>query len=160
MKNYFSMVTKKDGNLHRNPVSLLKQRLMRINTQLLMTASSFFLAVIGLTLTFLATEITGFLQISSGVFQLFVQILGALYLGFAFLNWMAKGSIMGGIYNRPIAISNLAHFLIGSLTLIKDLIHHPDRAWAVWIIAGLYTIFALLFGKVVFTSPATDVKKT
>ena len=35
------------------------------------------------------------------------------------LNWMAKGTLIGGIYNKPIAIGNFTHFTIGGLALIK-----------------------------------------
>jgi len=31
-----------------------------------------------------------------------MQIIGSFYFAFAILNWMSKGSIIGGIYNRPI----------------------------------------------------------
>jgi hypothetical protein len=30
-----------------------------------------------------------------------VQLYGAMLLGFAVVNWLAKDSLIGGIYNRP-----------------------------------------------------------
>jgi hypothetical protein len=127
---------------------------MRINTKLIMTASAISLAIIGLGLTFLATEIADYFLISSTVsFQLIIQVLGGLYFAFAMLNWMAKGSVIGGIYNRPIVIANFSHFLIGGLALIKGLINRPDLPSAFWIIAGLYFVFAILFGILLFRSP-------
>ena len=44
-----------------------------------------------------------------------MQIIGSLYFALAILNWMSKGSFIGGIYNRPIAIANLTHFVIAGL---------------------------------------------
>jgi hypothetical protein len=127
-----------------------------MNTKLLMAASAISLAVIGLGLTFLATEIANYFLLSSTIlFQLFIQILGALYFAFAMLNWMAKGNVIGGIYNRPIAIANFTHFLIGGLALIKSLIKHPELPGTIWTIAGVYLIFALLFGMVFFRSPVS-----
>jgi hypothetical protein len=83
---------------------------------------------------------------------------GALYLGFAMLNWMAQGNIIGGIYSRPVAIGNLAHFTIGALTLLKSVIagqHSPE----VMIGAAVYTTFAALFAHVAFAhSPRTRVE--
>ena len=133
----------------------LKQ-LMKMNTKLLMASSALLLATIGLGLTFLAREIADyFLPGSLITFQLLIQVLGALYFAFAMLNWMAKGSVIGGIYNRPIAIANFTHFLIGGLALMKGLVNHPDLPWAIWTVTGLYLIFALLFGIVFFRSPVS-----
>jgi hypothetical protein len=73
------------------------------------------------------------------------------------LNWMAKGSIIGGIYNRPIAIANFTHFVMGTLVLLKAL----DSAlpWWLWALAGFYSIFAVLFAFLLFRHPANHKRK-
>jgi protein-S-isoprenylcysteine O-methyltransferase Ste14 len=125
-----------------------------MDTKLLMSSSAISLAIIGLGMTFFPKEIADKLLLDSTVtFQLILQVLGALYFAFAMLNWMAKGNAMGGIYNRPIVIANVAHYLIGGLALMKGLINHPDLPWAIWVMAGLYFIFALFFGILLFRSP-------
>jgi hypothetical protein len=130
-----------------------------MNTKLIMTLSALFLALIGLTLTFLPEEIMKLAGVpSSKTFLLILQILGALYFGFALLNWMAKGSTIGGIYNRPISIANFTHFLIGGLALIKGLMNNLDLPFVVWILTGLYSIFAVLFGFVFSRNPVSDKK--
>lgn len=117
-----------------------------MNTKLIMTLSAVFLAVTGIGLTFLPNEIAGLIGLSSSKpFQFILQLLGALFLAFAMLNWMSKGSIIGGIYNRPIALANFTHFLIGALTLIKVLMSNPGLPYEVWILTGIYSIFAVLF---------------
>lgn len=127
-----------------------------MNTKLIMTASAFLLAVIGLGLTFTGSEIATYLLIgSTPALQLLVQLLGALYVAFALLNWMARGAVMGGIYNRPIAIANFAHFLIGALALLKGLASHPGLPGVLWVLAGFYSLFALLFGAVFFRAPVS-----
>lgn len=126
-----------------------------------MASTAVLLALMGLCLTFLPGEIAGyFLPGSTIIWQLFIQVLGALYLAFAMLNWMTKENVMGGIYNRPIAIANLTHFLIGALALVKGLMKHPDLPWAVWTMAGLYALFALFFGMVFFRSPVRKKELT
>lgn len=133
--------------------------LMKMNTKLLMSSSAVSLGIIGLSLTFLAPEIAGYILVpSTTIVQLFIQLLGALYFAFAMLNWMAKGNVMGGIYNRPIAIANLTHFMVGGLALFKSLLNHPDLPYAIWAVAVLYIVFALLFGIVFFQSPASTKK--
>ena len=71
-----------------------------MNTKLLMSSSSLFLGIIGIVLTFLPDEILIYLAIETDVITILIlQILGSLYLGFGLLNWMAKGSFIGGIYS-------------------------------------------------------------
>jgi hypothetical protein len=125
-----------------------------MNTKLIMTASALFLAVLGISLTFLPREIadqTGICSAKS--FQLVLQITGALYFSFAMVNWMAKGAIIGGIYNKPIAIGNFTHFFIGALALIKAAANTSNLPAGVYLLTGPYAVFALLFGLVAFRDP-------
>jgi hypothetical protein len=127
---------------------------MKNVTKLIMTASALLLAIIVGGFTFAAPEIANYLlQNSTPTAPLIMQLLGALYFGFAMLNWMARGSIMGGIYNRPIVMANLAHFLIGSLAIIKTMINDSSLPTPVWIIGFFYAIFSILFAVIFFTSP-------
>jgi hypothetical protein len=127
-----------------------------MNTRLLMRASAAVLAVLGASATFLPHEILVRAGTSPvGFTPVLVQMAGALYLGFAMLNWMAQGSVMGGIYGRPVAIGNLAHFTIGALALLKLVL---AGQWVPEIVAGaaVYSVLAALFAVVAFgRSPAT-----
>ena len=128
-----------------------------MNTKLLMTLSAIFMAAIGVGLTFLPKEIADLTGIGpSKTLQLILQISGALYFAFAMLNWMAKGSIIGGIYNKPIATANFTHFVIGALALVKILINDHSLPYPIWTLAGIYSIFAVLFGLVFFGDPVSD----
>jgi hypothetical protein len=112
-----------------------------------MISSAVFLAITGVGLTFFPQEFTAYIGISPNVyFYLVIQVLGALYFGFAMINWMAKGSIVGGIYNRPIVIGNFAHFFIGGIALAKAVLANGNLPKAVWLVGGVYLIFAVLFG--------------
>ena len=129
-----------------------------MNTKLIMTISAVFLALAGISLTFFPNEIANQVGLGSEKpSQLLIQILGALYFGFAMLNWMAKGSIIGGIYNKPLVIANLSHFLIGGLALIKGLMRGGiDRSPLFMILAGVYIIFAILFGILFVRHPGNS----
>lgn len=125
-----------------------------MNTKLIMSASAVVLGVIGILLTFMAKEVAGYLlDNDSRISQVLMQVLGALFFAFAMLNWMSKGSYIGGIYNRPIAIANLTHFLVGGLALLKAVINDSSLLMIVWVLAGIYLIFALLFARIVFGTP-------
>jgi hypothetical protein len=127
-----------------------------MNTKILMIASAALMAVGGIALEFAPHDILNrFGAASDGVFPLFLQLIGALYLGFAMLNYMARGVLIGGIYSRPLATGNLAHFLIGALALIKYALS-AQNPMPVWITAIIYSILAILFGITMLTHPLKE----
>ena len=80
-------------------------------TKTLMIISSIFLAVNGVGFTFFPNEISVLLTNDDNHFSILIlQILGALYLGFSYINWMSKNSLIGGIYNKPLLIVNMLFF--------------------------------------------------
>jgi hypothetical protein len=130
-----------------------------MNTKLIMTTSAILLAVVGISLSFFPNEVAKYIGLEpTKTSQLVMQVLGALYFGFAMLNWMAKGSIIGGIYNKPLVVANLSHFLIGGLALIKGLMSISNPPYQLMILAGVYTVFGILFGILFVRHPANDAK--
>jgi hypothetical protein len=82
-----------------------------------MRLSSFFLVILGLAASFIPQEILAHYGArSSGLGVLLMQVVGALYLGFAVVNWMARDVLIGGIYARPVALGNFLHFGVVGLT--------------------------------------------
>lgn len=131
-----------------------------MNTKVLMISSCIFLGALGIALTFLPDEIISNLSITPNpITTLSLQLLGALYLGFAMLNWMAKGSLIGGIYNRPIAIGNFMHFAVGAMALIKIITKINTNTAVVIALTAFYSVFALLFAYVFRTNPSRIEKK-
>lgn len=122
-------------------------------TRLLMTISALTMGMAGIILSFLPHEILNYLSSTTGTIldPLILQILGALYFAFAMVNWTAKANLIGGIYARPIAIGNLAHFTVGALALIKG--YFSNHEMVVLILSIVYTVFAILFTIVFFTHP-------
>jgi hypothetical protein len=122
-----------------------------MKTKALMSASALMMAVLGLCASFLPQEILAhFGAEPRGLGVLLVQIVGALYLGFAMLNWMARANLIGGIYSRPVAVGNFLHFAVVAVTLLKAILS-GSRAAEVLGGAALYSIFAVWFGGVVFS---------
>ena len=125
-----------------------------------MTACAVLLAIIGLSLSFFSAELASLIDINmSKPLELLVQLLGALYFGFAMLNWMAKGSAIGGIYNRPMALANFAHFFSGGMALIKTVSNQPQQSAALWFLIIAYVLYAILFGYLLFFYTPTAAKK-
>jgi hypothetical protein len=128
-----------------------------MNTKLIMTLSAVTMAVIGIGLTFFPAEILQGLAVGSSTPLLIIlQLLGALYFGFAMLNWMTKGAVIGGIYNKPVSVANAAHFLIGGLALIKALINNPGSPCFLWALGCVYLVFAVCFGIIFNRHPANN----
>ncbi len=125
-----------------------------MKTKLLMISSALFCSIIGILLSFLPNEIAEYLSVEPTIITiLFLKILSALYLGFGILNWMAKGTLIGGIYNRPIAIGNFMHFAVGAITLIKEIPNIQTHSEIIIFLTVFYLIFALLFAYVFMTNP-------
>jgi len=125
-----------------------------MRTKLLMTSSALFCGIIGILLSFLPNEIAEYLSVEPTIITiLFLQILGAIYLGFGILNWTAKGTLIGGIYNKPIALGNLMHFIVGAITLVKVISNVQTHREIIIFLTVFYVIFALLFVYVFKTNP-------
>ena len=113
-----------------------------MKSQWVMTASALFMGAIGLALTFAPGELLARSDVTPAhLVMVAAQIAGALYLGFAILNWMARESTIGGIYNRPLAMGNFTHFFVAGAALLKG---------GFWIAGAIYAIFAIAFGVLIF----------
>jgi len=139
---------------------LARLGLINLSTKLVMTLSAIFMAIIGILASFIPHEILTFVGLPTHQpLPQLIQVLGAMYFAFAMLNWMSKGSIIGGIYNRPTATANWTHFVIAGLALIKGILSDPDHSYVMWSLAIIYSMFAILFGIVLFKRPATEIEK-
>jgi hypothetical protein len=127
-------------------------------TKTLLAASAAFMAACAVGCLFAPQELLAYFDVPrNSAALLFVQLLAATMGGLAVANWMAKGSRMGGIYNRPLALANLFHFAVGAITLVKAFV--AGTMPAAFAIATLfYCVFAIAFAAVVFgRSPADTV---
>lgn len=125
-----------------------------MNTKILMLLSVVFLGLIGILLSFFTKEVdTFFNSDSNNVSVLFLQLTSALYLGFALMNWMAKDSRIGGIYNRPIVIGNLMNFGVGTIALMKIVPKIELHKEFIIGLAIFYAIFTICFAIVFKTNP-------
>lgn len=125
-----------------------------MNTKLIMTVSSITLGGTGLILIFGPDFVLRNLNIDPNPTSILLgQVIGGLYFGYSMLNWMTKESLIGGIYNRPIAIANFTHFLIAGLSIIKKLISDPGIPKVLWIAGAVYLVFGLLFIVILFRHP-------
>ena len=112
------------------------------------------LAACGLALTFFPDEFAENLGLPDRAsVMLLIQVIGAMYFGFAMLNWMSRRSLIGGIYNRPIAIANMTHFLMVGIALTKLMLGRAALPRAFWVVTVVYVVYALIFGWLLFRTP-------
>ncbi|MDH3431320.1 MAG: hypothetical protein OEM60_15155 [Gammaproteobacteria bacterium] len=123
-----------------------------MQTKILMMLSAVFLALLGLATSYWPDKVLGMHgTVPDNATLLLIQMMGALYLGFAILNWTARGVLIGGIYARPLALGNLLHFAMVAVMLIKAAIKFGAVPLATS--AVVFSAFAIWFGVVLFTSP-------
>ena len=121
-------------------------------TRALMISSAALMAAAGLVTSFAPGEVLATHgSTPDNATLLLIQMMGALYLGFALLNWGARGVLIGGIYARPVAAGNFLHFAIVGVTLTKAALVFGALPLA--ISAFVFSFFAAWFGLVLFRSP-------
>lgn len=119
----------------------------------LLLSSSAFLAILGFMGTFIPAESLILADIDPlPETVIMFQMMGGLYFGFALLNWMSRESPMGGIYGKPLATSNLVHFMVVALMLLKE-VFQGDPGNGFLIISVLYAVFAVGFASTLFRDP-------
>jgi hypothetical protein len=121
-----------------------------VNSRILMSSAAALLAAGGFACTFAPAELVAAagLAVAPAPILLVVQALGAAWLGFALLDWHARGAPFGGIYGRPVALGNFLHFTVIATALAKAATSTP--AGPLWLATLLAATFALAFGWLLF----------
>lgn len=123
-------------------------------TKIIMFSSALLLGFSGLILTFFPDELAeSFGEPENRIVVMLLQIIGAMYFAFGMLNWMARKSRIGGIYNRPIAIANMTHFMMVGITMAKLKFSHAELSDAFWPVILVYILYAAVFIRILFTTP-------
>ncbi|RDW15135.1 multidrug DMT transporter permease [Oceanobacillus chungangensis] len=131
-----------------------------MKTNWLLSSSAVVMGFFGLVGTFLPEEISNILGISPlPITKVLIQIIGGLYLGFAMLNWFTRSARIGGIYNRPVVLGNLIHFIVVFFALIRQLMEQFNFIFV--ILTFIYFGFAVWFTFFMRSNPVTNnVKKS
>lgn len=114
-----------------------------------MVASSVCLWAAGIACLFAPTETAAVLG-RPGADSLLVQLLGALYVASGSANWTARGSMMGGIYARPLSVANFFHFVVGAIVLVKEFAPAGSLNAAYVLVTAGYLAFAVVFALILY----------
>lgn len=116
-----------------------------------MTISALCLATLGATLLFAPQEVGGSV-LADAPGPVIAQLLGAALLGIAAMNWIARGSALGGIYGRAVIVGNQAHLMVALFVLVKGGLAAGAAGPAYWMLTALYAIGAAFFVYLTFFS--------
>lgn len=123
-----------------------------MHTRYLMILSAALMAIIGIAFSFMPQEVLGVHGSAPDTATvMLVQMAGAAYLGFAMLNWTARGILIGGVYAKPVALGNALHFMMVAIMLVKAAF--TFGAVPLMISAAVFSTFAVWFGYVLFRPP-------
>ena len=120
----------------------------RARTRAIVGASALALAVPGLVLLFASAEVS---PVFFGIAlpESATALVAAAWLALASMNWLARHSILGGIYGRPVVAANQVHFTIGALVLVRTVLRSGGSS-ALWALTGVYVAFALYFNALLY----------
>lgn len=127
---------------------------MKISTQTLLIASTIFNGMMGLLTSFLPQEVLKINDLpTSPTNVLFLQILSAFYIGLAMINYLSKDAAIGGIYNRPILMGNIAYHGIASIALVKFAFRQDIFSATLITLTVVYCVLSIGFLKLFFVGP-------
>jgi hypothetical protein len=116
-------------------------------------------AVAGAALLFAPDDIAAWLG-SPGM-DLILQLYAAALLALAAMNYIARGSSLGGIYGRAVVTADQVHFTIGALVLIRHALRSPVSP-VFWIVVATYAAGAVFFNLLLFggtDAVSTDLRR-
>jgi hypothetical protein len=81
-----------------------------------------------------------------------VQILASALLALAIFNWMTRGFAMGGIYGRPVVMTNFMFYFVAALVSLRPALN-SGRPGPIGVVA-IFGVFAIAYGSLLFARGA------
>lgn len=118
------------------------------------SASAMFLGAAGIALIFGADSIMPALVPGLPREAAWIgELLGAAWFGVAALNWFSRAMVLGGIYGRPIVLTNAGLYLISAMTLLR-VVTREGAPFALWGATVPMVVFAIAYGWLMLRGPA------
>ncbi len=80
------------------------------------------------------------------------QLLGAAWLGLAWMNWINRTALLGGIYARAVVGANAVCYFVGASSVFKMFTQRAQPA-GLWLFEGVISGFALVYGCLLLRGP-------
>jgi hypothetical protein len=80
------------------------------------------------------------------------QLLAAAWLAVAALNWLSRSVLLGGIYGRPVVLTNAVLYFIAATVLLKT-VTRRDAPAALWLLFVPIVLFAGMYAWLLLRGP-------
>ena len=80
------------------------------------------------------------------------QLVGAAWLAVAALDWLSRSALLGGIYGRPVVLTNAMLYFIAAMVLLK-VVTRRDAPGALWVLIVPIVLFAAIYCWLLFRGP-------
>lgn len=127
---------------------------MKRFSRIFLTVVAVSLSLIGLLLIFQPIEFEE-ITFLTGASSVLLQLTGSFYMGLGMFNWMNKHKLIGGIYNRPLVLTNFTHFFISVMAMAKTVDFNSAHSFELALLA-YYVCGFLGFAYLMLTGPKVD----
>lgn len=119
----------------------------------LTSASAGFLLIGGLALLFASDVLLPCLHPELPASSAWLgQLVAAAWLAIANLNWWSRSVLLGGIYGRPLVLTNSVLYFITAMVVIRS-VTRPDAHLALWLMLIPTALFAVAYAWLLFRGP-------
>jgi hypothetical protein len=80
------------------------------------------------------------------------QLLAAAWLAVAMLNWLSQSLLLGGIYGRPVVLTNAVLYFVGAMVLLK-IVTRSNGPAAVGLLVVPFVFFSAVYAWLLFRGP-------
>ena len=127
-----------------------------IPTRTLQTLSMAVLGASGIVALFAPEVFLGAISMANVVPHWPVQLLAAAWLALAIFNWTTRGFTLGGIYGRPVVLTNFTFYFVAALSSLRPLL--AGGRPGVILVVVVCGIFAVAYGLLLFAPGRAGAK--
>lgn len=80
------------------------------------------------------------------------QLLAAAWLAVAALNWLSRWALLGGIYGRPVVLTNVVLYFVAA-TVLLNIVTGRHAPAALWLLVVPLVLLAGTYGWLLFRGP-------
>ena len=119
-----------------------------ISTRLLQTLSMAVLGACGIVALFAPEVLLSAISMAEITPHWPVQLLAAAWLALATFNWTTRGFTMGGIYGRPVVLTNFTFYFVAAASTLRPVLFAPRPGPLVVLV--VFGVFAVAYGLLLF----------
>lgn len=121
--------------------------------QPILVISGVLLGTLGMAALFVPDDVGAlFRQAGEAASPLVIQLLGTALFSLGFLNWFSRTATIGGIFGRPLLLTNWAFYFTCTATLFRHALARGN-ARTEWLFVAIGAALAIWFTRYLFFPP-------